>query len=346
MLTALTRFIAVLSLLVIAATAWAALPMKWTLGGYVQARYTEDLGETLVPVVTDTPGTFRAMRPSVLIRATDEEHVFLQFFFSNVPGGSDLEVQHAFAEYQAAPLYGRLGLSPIPFGYENPITSAALITTERSMASAVLIGRQALDRGVYFFYQPSGVFIAKPTPGQPGTFNAELGLVNGENYNDPSDSNNAKNFVGRLGVYIPNGEIGASIIRGKGTGADPVDKDRLGVDVQWRTGPFTLLAEYLTGEGAILAFDDEREAQGGYLTVAYRPLDAEGKPVSYQVYLRGDVFDRNVDAADDYFSRGTVGVAYYLNPLSKLQAEYESIDDSLNTELDGRFTLQYQIIFL
>lgn len=346
MLTALTRFIAILSLLAIAATAWTALPMKWTLGGYVQARYTEDLGETSVPLVTDTPGTFRAMRPSVRIRATDEEHVFLQFFFSNVPGGSDLEVQHAFAEYQQAPYYGRLGLSPIPFGYENPITSAALITTERSMASSVLIGRQALDRGVFFFYQPSGVFIAKPAPGRPGSVNAEIGLVNGENYTDHSDSNNTKNFVGRVGLYIPNGEIGASIIKGKGTGADPVDKDRLGVDVQWKTGPFTLLAEYLAGEGAVLAVDDEVEASGGYLTVAYRPVDAAGQPVRYQIYLRGDVFDRDKDAPGDHFSRGTIGVAYYLNPLSKLQAEYEHINDSLNTELDGRFTLQYQIIFL
>jgi len=325
--------------------------MKWTLGGYVQARYTDDQGEGAFPVATDIPGTFRDVRPSVLVRATDEEHVFLQFFFSS-PDGNKVEVQHAFAQYEAAPYYGRLGLGPVPFGYENPITSAALVTTERSMASATLIGKTALDRGVYFLYQPSSVFIAKPAPGKPGTVNVELGLVNGQPYDVGTDTNNTKNFAGRVGLYIPKGEIGVSVISGKGVEpTDPTTRDRFGADLQWRPGPFIVLAEYMRGKGNILTTGsstttgDALEANGGYVTLAYRPLNADGTPKSYQVYVRGDVLDRDVDAAGDYFSRATYGACYYLNPTSKVQAELENIKDSRNPDLDGRITLQYQIIF-
>jgi len=338
MLTA-TRLTVVLTLLVIVATAWAA-PMKWTLGGYVQARYSEDLGSATP--TAPTPGTFQDLRPAVLIRATDENHVFLQFFFSTTGGGTNFEVQHAFAEYDAIPFIARLGLGPIPFGYENPITSAALITTERSQVSNKLIGPNALDRGVFFFYQAGGVFVAKPAPPKSGSVNIEVGLVNGQPYNTstPKDPNNVKNIVGRVGFQFPNGEIGVSVIEGKGIEpAAPTTWDRLGADLKWQLGAFTALLEYLRGDTAGLT------ANGGYLTVAFRPLNADGAPVMYQLYARGDIYDSNVDAVGGYFNRTTVGGCYFLNPTSKLQAEYQSIKDQANPDLDGNVTLQYQIIF-
>jgi hypothetical protein len=340
MLTApLTRLAVVLSVLVIAATAWTA-PMTWKIGGYVQARYTETFGEIDFPVssATDnTPGTFLNTRPSVLIRATDSEHVFLQFFFSS-RNGLDFEVQHAFAEYQTTPLNIRAGLSPIPFGYENPITSAALVTTERSQISNELIGPFALDRGVFAFYRSTGVFVVNPIPAEPGTFNAGIAAVNGEPFITGSDTNNTKNIIGRVGYFIPNGEIGVSLYNGKGTGVVPATMDRFGADLQWRSGPFTAIAEFIRGETGSVTSD------GGYLTVGYRPI-ADGTPSRIMVYLRGDIADRNSDVAGDYFSRGTAGVSYYLNPTSKLQAEVENINDQLNPDLSGRMTLQYQIIF-
>jgi len=337
MLTApLTRLVVVLTMLVIAATAWTA-PMTWKLGGYVQARYTEDFGTpTTTPPTTASPGTFLDTRPSVLVRATDDEHVLLQFFFSS-PDGNKFEVQHAFAEYDTMPFYLRLGLSPIPFGYENPITSAALITTERSQISKELIGPFALDRGLFAFYRSSGVFVAKPLPAQPGTFNAGIAIVNGEPYMTGRDENSSKTLIGRVGYYIPNGEVGASIYQGKGAGAIPVTMDRLAADILWRTGGFTVLSELLSGKSG------DVKSNGGYLTVAYRP--AAGAAAQYMFYLRGDVADRNTEAAGDYFSRTTGGVDFFINPTSKLQAEFETLNDQLNPDLNGRMTLQYQIIF-
>jgi len=285
-----------------------------------------------------TPGNFTDTRPSVLIRATDGEHVFLQFFFSS-RNGLDLEAQHAFAEYRTTPYNIRAGLSPIPFGYENPITSAALITTERSQVSNELIGPFALDRGVFAFYRSTGVFVANPIPVQPGTFNAGIAVVNGEPFVvGNSDTNNTKNVIARVGYFIPNGEIGASVYQGDGTGAVPGTMNRFGADLQWRQGAITALAEYLRGETGSVTGD------GGYITVAYRPMAGEA-PSKIMVYLRGDISDRNTDVAGDYFSRGTAGVSYYLNPTSKLQAEAETIDDQLNPNLTGRITFQYQIIY-
>lgn len=342
MLSALiTRSAVVLGLLVMVATAWSA-PMKWTLGGYLQGRFAEDFGTISVPTPTDNASTFLALRPSVLIRAFDEEHIFLQMFVQTAKGTSDPEFVHAFAEYRAKPYYARLGLGPIPFGYENPVSSCLLITTERSQVSNELVGPLANDRGIFVYY----------TPAQAGKFNASLGVVNGTAYNVSRDPNNAKNVVARLGYTIPGGEIGVSAIQGSGTQAiDPGTFDRLGVDVVWVTGSITVISELMSGKTGTLVDVDpspgiedlqmvDTDANGGYLTVACRKQGSNWMP-----YARVDILDRNTDAAGDHFSRVTGGVSYYLTPLSKLQAEYENIDDNLNPNLDGRFTAQYQIIF-
>lgn len=317
----------VLALLLVSAPLSAA-PMKWTLGGYLQTRLTEDLGSPASGAAT--PSTFLDTRPSVLIRATDDQHVFLQMFFS-MRSGTGLEVQHAFAEYRAAPWAARLGLGPVPFGYENPVTSAALITTERSQASARLIGTFALDRGAQVIYK------------NPNGFNAAVGAFNGQPYTVSSDTNSNKTLAGRIGYLLPKGkgDIGLSLYDGAGTGAtNPIDVQRMAVDVLYKPANFTILGEYFTGEGDIINNVADVKGKGGYLTVAYR------KPGSaFMPYLRVDTFDPNDDVDNDTFDRITGGVSYYLNETSKVQAEFESINDDLNPDLDGRYTLQYQIIY-
>jgi len=324
--------VALLALLTLAATGWSA-PMKWTLGGYLQARFTEDFGSIDYPAAADNPSTFTALRPSILLRAFDDEHLFLQLFLQAPRGSSSPEFMHAFAEYRAAPYAARAGLFPAPFGYENPLSSAGLITTERSQASQELIGALANDRGIYVHYMP----------GPEGKFNAALALVNGQPYNVSHDTNNAKNLVARVGYYLPGGEVGVSAISGKGREAiDPGTFNRFAVDLVWAKAPFTIIGEYIAGTTGtpIELVEVKTDARGGYLTFAYRAPDTPWMP-----YLRLDVLDRDTDAAGDYFNRITGGVSYYLNANSKLQAELESINDQRNPDLEGRFTLQYQITF-
>lgn len=313
----LTLLVSLLALFVVASLPLYAAPMKWSLGGYVQARFNDQLGENAVVPDPKAPSTLLDTRPSLLVRATDEEHVFLQFFISSIPGTSP-EFQHAFAEYQAKPYYVRLGLSPIPFGYENPISSCRLITMERSKISADLIGKKGLDRGLFGYYLPGK------------GLNASVGIVNGEDYTASADTNNVKNAVARVGYSIPGSEIGVSAIVGK----DAADAtfNRYGVDLLTKQGDFTILSEYITGKSGAV------KESGAYLTAAYKPASWIIEP-----YARYD-FANTKDADKDY-SRITVGGGYYLNPTSKVSVEFQSTSDDANPDLDGNIAAQYQIIF-
>lgn len=296
-----------------------AAPMKWTLGGYLQARLTDTLGQP------NSPSTFQDKRASLLVRATDEEHIFLQLFVS---GEDTFQIQHAFVEYYDKAFHGRLGLAPIPFGYENPVTSAKLITTERSQVSNRLIGPFALDRGAYAIYLPAK------------GFNISTAVVNGQPVGVKADTNDTKNIVARLGYMLKSGEVGVSMYNGKNTlGAGALKMDRIGFDILTKQGPFTFISEVMTGKDGLAAGGDV-DSIGGYVTAAYRRQGSRSEP-----YIRLDVFDPNKDAGGDYFSRGTFGYSHYLNPTSKIQAEYETIEDNLSPLTDGRVTFQYQIIF-
>ncbi len=328
----ISRLVAVLGLLTLLAVALplSAAPMKWTLGGYLQARLTEDLGTPASGA--STPSTFSDTRPSILVRATDDKPLFLQFFFSK-PAGDTLEVQHAFAEYRAAPYAARLGLMPVPFGYENPVTSSALITTERSRASQAMIGPFGIDRGFTATYR------------NPNGLNLAAGVFNGQPYTVSRDDNSDKVIAARAGYTLKNGEIGLSYYTGDAPGATaPADVDRFGLDAMFKLSNVTILAEYFTGEGDLITETPTNfvvdDGKGGYLTVAYR------KPgTAFMPYIRFDTLDPQDNVDGDSFNRITGGVSYYLNETSKIQLEFESINDDLNPDLDGRYTAQYQIIF-
>lgn len=247
--------------------------------------------------------------------------MFLQFFVSTAAGSNSPEFQHAFAEYQMNPYFIRLGLSPIPFGYENPITSCKLITMERSEVSRVLIGRKALDKGLFAYYMPAS------------SFNLSAGVVNGEDYNVASDSNNKKNIVACFGYKLPMfGDLGASLITGQNSGFPAgLCYIRYGVDAEGKILGATVVAEYIWGK------DVSAQSKGGYATAAYMLPGTKFEP-----YARYDAFN---PASGLDFKRGTFGLGYYVNPSSKISAEYQSIDDQANTDVDGTMAFQYQIIF-
>jgi len=349
----LTALCGILAFVLLSLPALAA-PMTWTLGGYIQPRFTDTLGSGLngtVPGVVDsTPMTFNDSRVAFLVRAKDGEHVFLQVFIASVGkdagrstttlgntpnGNSTFQIQHAFAEYIEKDYHLRLGLSPVPFGYENPITSCMLITTERSQVSTVLfskVGKTAenfsLDHGLYAYYLPKD------------GFNVSLGVTNGQPVDVSSDTENGKTIVARVGYFIPGGQVGVSYYNGKRTEpiavfAPELDMKRLGADLQTVIGPFTILGEYIAGT------DGTIKSQGGYLTGAYQPA---GSP--HQEYLRVDTYNPNTNPlASTYYERATAGYCYFINPTSKAQVEYQAIKDNANPGMHGSVTLQYQIIF-
>lgn len=349
---------------VLSLPSWSA-PMKVMVGGYIQPRFTDTFGHPNGGATS----TFLALRPSVLIRATDDEHIFAQLFVQGKGNEDTFQIQHAFVDYFDKAYRARLGLSAIPFGYENPVTSSKLITTERSQASNELIGGFALDRGLFGYYLPGK------------EFNFSLGVINGQPVSVTRDNTETKNFVGRVGYTIPGGEVGVSAYVGKGLPyfALPVgytfpgvtnpanqtitfdETNRFGFDLQTKQGPFTILAEIISAqqeltvtEIGIEPADTTKSADqvvifsetatenpiGGYLTVAYRVPDTASEP-----YVRYDLLQRDIPGLSSDFNRITLGYIHWLSPTAKVQAEYEKIDDDLNAGLDGRATLQYQVVF-
>jgi hypothetical protein len=315
----------VLAVLVTAAA--MAAPVKFFVSGYVQGRISDRIGDQGTPANS----YFDIKRASIYMRASVNEHVTGVLFVSGTPNA---RIEHAYAEYADKPYSARLGLAPVPFGYEAPISSSGLLTLERSQIITDLFivpGVLLLDRGLYGFYMPGE------------GFNASLGIVNGTPVNDLTvPEKSGKVIVARLGHSISGGQIGASIYDGRreetvGNAAVIADATILGLDLQMKRGPWTILSELVDGE------DNNIDKWGGYVTVGYR---REGSPS--QPYLRLDYEDQNENAGNDVFRRATVGYHYYLTPTSKLTAEYEAIDAKPGfspAQPEGRITGQYQIIY-
>lgn len=329
-------------LLAIAAVLISALPSqsaptKWMISGYVQGRYTQTIGEEGNPPLAFPTETFNVNRAYINMHAAIDDHIGANIMIGGVPKAV---VYEAYGEYIANPFQARLGLSRVPYGYEVPLSSARLITTERAQVSQKLVAPYTFDRGIFGYYLPGK------------GFNVSLGVTNGR----PTDlttvapanqveNNTKKTFIGRLGAYVLNGQLGVSLYTGANPGVLNAPERNLNVwDVDFETtqGPFTLISEYQQGtSGAdVGATSIVTKPRGGYATLAYQHTNSPSQP-----YLRYDAYDPNRDAVNDYFQRWTAGYNYYLNPASKITGEYESISDKLQPELKGRFTAQYQVMF-
>jgi len=247
-----------------------------------------------------------------------DERIGAAILFNGVPSTSLLE---AYGDYTVKPFSTRLGLSRIPFGYEVPLSSSRLITLERSKVATDLLVPFTFDKGLFWYYQP----------GQGP--NLALALTNGTPPNVPTDTNERKDFIGRLSHAIPGGEIGLSMYQGNNP-TNNQTMDRTGIDLETKQGPVTLLSEVIAGR------DGTTDSLGGYVTLAYQK---DGTPS--QPYIRFDTFDRDDAVPDDVYNRVTVGYNHYLATGTRVTLEYESINDEQEPDLNGRITTQYQVSF-
>lgn len=305
--------------------AWSAEPVKWTIAGYVQGRYTNVLGETPgVPDPVDQTDNFDIKRAYLVLRVAVDEHTGAFLMANGYNQNKAIELLEAYGFYTDGPYTAQLGLARIPFGYESPLSSAGLITLERSQVIQTNIYPFGFDRGVFGYYTPAK------------GLRAAAAVTNGSLINVSTDNNEGKNFIGHLGYPVPNGMIGASYYTGNKPGGTPDQQLRAtGVDLQWKPGPFTVISEYLVGENAGADF------RGYYVTVGYRKAGSATQP-----YIRYDVYDPDTDvAADNDFSRVTLGANHFLNAKTRVTLEYEAINDDLQPDLDGRVAFQYQVSF-
>jgi len=318
-----------------------AAPTEWMVNGYVQGRFTQDMGQKGASAPFTTPtDSFDVKRAYLQWHVKLDEHVGAQIMAcmnwtippyvvdkATVKAASNPdkpEILEAYAEYINNSYQARAGLSRIPFGYEVPLSSAQLITTERSQIMQTQLYPFAFDRGLFGYYKPS-----------KGIFNVSLAITDGQTTDNPNATTQAKNGVGRVGILIPGGTIGVSGYVGHNpaeTAGTNVKFNYIGADLQDKFGNFLLIGEYLQGSNGTT------HPQGGYATLAYK-LGAA------QPYARYDLSTPDKNAVDCYFHRGTVGVNYFLNPTSKFQVEYQTITDDLNPSWRGQVVTQYQVCF-
>jgi hypothetical protein len=310
-------------------TASYAMPINLTFSGYVQGRY-----ERQAPGAINNQDAFDVKRVGFWMRAMVSDNVGATIFIGNPPAkaGSQaqLELQHAYVNYDIPQFEARLGLSPIPFGYELPISSCQLITFERSQVAVKFLGA-GLDHGLFAYYTP-----AKPVAWQ--SFNYSLAILNGTPYNNAGTlvTQQQKDVMAHVGYTIPGGEAGISADLGKNSTTATVNQDIFGIDVRTVQGDFNIIGEAMTGKIATAP------ANGGYLTVAYRLHGT-----AWQPYARVDVFDPNANATGVYYQRATLGCGYFVSPTGKVSLEYQLIDDdSLNPHnKSNEVGVQYQVIF-
>lgn len=316
-----------------------AAPTKFMVTGYVQGRADDRIGSQGSPAAS----TFEIRRAYMYVRGTVDEHITGTLLLAMQP---TVRVEHAYGEYASKPHMVRLGLVPLPLGYEIPLSSSRLITLERSQIVTDLIVKNKgtelffFDRGLFYYYAPGkGI-------------NVSVAVVNGQPVENASgnegmftkDNNEGKPVLGRVGYTLKNGEVGVSYYNGTRNVAAANSKLTLyAADLQLNRAPFTVLAEVMKAK------DGGIEKNGGYVTVAYRPAKWNLQP-----YARMDVEDANTNTPNTSFARLTAGAAYFLNPTSKVSLEYESINAGANfagaaapngNQPHGRLTGQFQVIF-
>lgn len=196
-----------------------------------------------------------------------------------------------------------------PFGHEVQYSSSNREMPERARVIRELFPGER-DRGV----MGSGRGLGE-------RFQYQVAIVNGTGTSQSFDWNAGKDLVGRATWTFPADlTLGASLYRGEDLAAtagrpagEDFDKDRTGVEIQWRTPlpGFSLRGEAV--EGTQLGAD----VDGWYLYLI------QDLGTRHQLVLRGDSYDPNADVDGNAIM--TVGGAYHFHwdKQTKLTLAYE-----------------------
>jgi hypothetical protein len=293
-----------------------ALAATVKIGGYVQSRYTDALGaapgkETVSGF--DGNGTFNVRRARISTKATIDENTMAAIEIDAAK--TNVSVKQAFISYAFADLYTSLGLTKLPFGYENQLSSSAIIPLERSM-----ISNMVSEYGTGLFLVPSSDIIP--------VVKTKFAVINGEE-TDTIDKDNNKVAIGNVEYPFGDTKVGVSYLAGHGQAANAY--------VANKTGRFTTVAEYTTSK-----YNDKFQLKNKYK--GFYVLEAFEVNPKTQVYARYDELDQD-NTANFKKTRITAGVAYLLNDTTELTAEYQSIDDDAKPDVDGAVGVQLQTKF-
>jgi hypothetical protein len=182
-------------------------------------------------------------------------------------------------------------------------------------------------------------------------FSYRVAIVNGTGTVSPSDLNQQKDLVARIGYNFGALDLGASAYQGEdlvatSTNANGInfDKERLGVDFQWATPVpgLGIRGEYITGTQAPASGTTRTQSHDvdGWYFYAIQNLGTK-----HQLVLRVDEYDPDTDVNNNAIRTINPAYIFHWDAHSKVMASYELIETEANDPDDNVFTLRYQYVF-
>jgi phosphate-selective porin OprO and OprP len=230
-----------------------------------------------------------------------------------------------------------LGSFKTPFGLEVNTPCSGLITAYRATATLQMVA-PFRDMGLVLMGGNESSFL-----------NYQLGMMNGSGLGR-TDNNLKKDLVGRV-VLKPLSflKVGGSFRYGfPSYNNNEASRTTFGAEVQANISNFTLMGEYIADQGDynrdlgggcagnLIELGEERS--GGYLTLGYMT------PWKIQPVFRFDFFDSG--NLQDYKENNlTVGVNYFFNDWTRMQANYVYKAETPSEIKNDVFMIQVQVVF-
>lgn len=309
-------------------TVIASKPIK--ISGYTQIRYRNDKS------INDTFDIRRA-RFNLQGDITERFDYRTQVEF----GGTAVTLLDAIIGYKVNPyLKLILGQTFVPFSQENLVSNTKLETINRSQIVEATAGRSTNDilgnkNGRDIGIQASGSILPKA---DYSLFDYAFGIFNGAGINVSADTNEQKDYVGRLVFHpVKTWSIGSSYYAGSYTAtttSSSVDRDRYGLEFAYVEDPISFKGEYIKGH------DGATDKDGWYLQTGYYFI-----PNKFQGVFKFDTYDPDTNVDKNEKDVYTLGGNWYFNKSAFLQVNYEFKDEKAketdNNVLTGQLTLQF-----
>jgi hypothetical protein len=285
---------------------------KWfetiSVRGYMQLRYNrlletnKDLGCEQCDKSWGGNGGFfiRRMRIIFFGQLSRQVYFYVQPDFASAPNGD----KQNFAQLRDAYLdigldsknefRFRIGLSKVPYGFENMQSSQNRLPLDRSDATNSAVANER-DLGVFFYWAPARIrnmyseLVRSGLKGSGDYGVVGVGTYNGQTANQ-ADLNGQNHFVARFAYPLQiNNQIIEAGVQGY-TGNIVLPKTNISSGVKYKTNlqyidqraaasfimypkPFGVLAEYNIGKGpeynSLTDSIEERELTGGFITISY-----------------------------------------------------------------------------
>ena len=327
-------------------------------------------------------GQFFIRRCRIIFSGDLSEHLYFYIqpdFASSVPGAQDGSINYT----QLRDCYGdvyltenkvnrvRVGLSKVPFGWDNMQSSSNRIPLDRTdPINSAINGERGM--GVFYYWTPEeaqDLYKEVLDEGLKGSGNYGvfgIGVYNGQGVSR-IEANNNMHFLMRLevpwkredgqimeaGVQAYTGNYSpyrAPIVTSSGTVtpvADPVGgvlDQRIAGTFVYYPQPFGITTEWSVGDGPQLTDLDQpipviksRPLNGGYVMLNYK-IDSERWGVLFpffrwQQFRGGYLWERN--SPDTFLNEFNLGLEWQFSPQMELTAEYDWVDRT-NTGSNAR----------